>query len=207
MQLAVDGEAVDLPRTMTYKGMMLSGVPNFAFTVGYTNASWTLKADLTSEYVCRLLAHMDAHGHRQCVPEISDPSIDRAAAARLHLRLRAALAPPVPETGLEGAMAAAPELRLRPADDPARRDRRRHDAVLQPGAAGPAGGVGRRLGEPSVAAGALRASPAGVVLLHHAEPLCKGQAFQRAGETAEAVPVAGADDEEVLVAGALALGG
>jgi hypothetical protein len=60
---------------MTYKGMMLSGVPNFAFTVGYTNASWTLKADLTSEYVCRLLAHMDAHGHRRCVPEVSDPSI------------------------------------------------------------------------------------------------------------------------------------
>ncbi len=50
---------------MTYKGMMLSGVPNCAFTVGYTNASWTLKADLTSEYVCRLLAHMDAHGYRQ----------------------------------------------------------------------------------------------------------------------------------------------
>jgi monooxygenase len=75
LRLAVDGEEVDLPRTMTYKGMMLSGVPNFAFTVGYTNASWTLKADLTSEYVCRLLAHMDAHGHRQCVPEVSDPSI------------------------------------------------------------------------------------------------------------------------------------
>jgi len=75
MELTVDGEEVDLPRTMTYKGMMISGVPNFAFTVGYTNASWTLKADLTSEYVCRLLSHMDAHGHRQCVPEVSDPSI------------------------------------------------------------------------------------------------------------------------------------
>ena len=45
---------------MVYKGMMLSGVPNFAFAVGYTNASWTLKADLVGEYVCRLLAHMDA---------------------------------------------------------------------------------------------------------------------------------------------------
>ncbi len=75
LQLVVDGREVDLPRTMTYKGMMLSGVPNFAFTVGYTNASWTLKADLTSEYVCRLLAHMDAHGHRRCVPEIADSSI------------------------------------------------------------------------------------------------------------------------------------
>lgn len=70
LQLTVDGEDVDIPSTMTYKGMMLSGVPNLAFTVGYTNASWTLKADLTSEYVCRLLNHMSAHGYRRCVPEI-----------------------------------------------------------------------------------------------------------------------------------------
>jgi monooxygenase len=75
MELSVDGEVVDVPRRMTYKGMMLSGVPNFAFTVGYTNASWTLKADLTSEYVCRLLAHMDAHGYVKSVPEVNDPAI------------------------------------------------------------------------------------------------------------------------------------
>jgi cation diffusion facilitator CzcD-associated flavoprotein CzcO len=75
IELVVDGEAVDVPKTMTYKGMMLSGVPNFAFTVGYTNASWTLKADLTSEYVCRLLAHMDAHGYAKSVPEITDPTV------------------------------------------------------------------------------------------------------------------------------------
>jgi monooxygenase len=74
MELSVDGEPVAVSRRMTYKGMMLSGVPNMAFTVGYTNASWTLKADLTSEYVCRLLRHMDAHGHRRCVP-IADPSV------------------------------------------------------------------------------------------------------------------------------------
>jgi cation diffusion facilitator CzcD-associated flavoprotein CzcO len=70
MGLSVDGEPVEIPSRMAYRGMMLSGVPNFAFTVGYTNASWTLKADLTSEYVCRLLNHMDARGYRQCVPEI-----------------------------------------------------------------------------------------------------------------------------------------
>lgn len=75
IELVVDGQAVDVPKTMTYKGMMLSGVPNCAFTVGYTNASWTLKADLTSEYVCRLLAHMDAHGYTKSVPEITDPSV------------------------------------------------------------------------------------------------------------------------------------
>jgi len=70
IEFTVDGEAVDVPRAFAYKGMMLSGVPNFAFTVGYTNASWTLKADLTSEYVCRLLNHMDAHGYRRAVPEV-----------------------------------------------------------------------------------------------------------------------------------------
>jgi monooxygenase len=75
MEMVVDGEAVDLSTRMAYKGMMLSGVPNCAFTVGYTNASWTLKADLTSEYVCRLLAHMDAHGYRKSVPEVTDPSV------------------------------------------------------------------------------------------------------------------------------------
>ena len=78
MELVVDGRPVELPKTMTYKGMMLSGVPNCAFTVGYTNASWTLKADLTSEYVCRLLAHMDAHGYDKSVPEVTDPSVEEA---------------------------------------------------------------------------------------------------------------------------------
>ncbi|HEY3732628.1 MAG TPA: NAD(P)/FAD-dependent oxidoreductase [Streptosporangiaceae bacterium] len=77
MTLSVDGQPVAAPQTMAYKGMMLSGVPNFAFTVGYTNASWTLKADLVSEYVCRLLAHMDARGYRQCVPVDDDPTITR----------------------------------------------------------------------------------------------------------------------------------
>jgi monooxygenase len=74
MRLAVDGEEVDVPSKMAYKGMMLSGVPNMAFTVGYTNASWTLKADLTSEYVCRLLNHMDAHGYERCAAEV-DPVV------------------------------------------------------------------------------------------------------------------------------------
>ena len=75
MELVVDGEPVNISEKMAYKGMMLSGVPNCAFTVGYTNASWTLKADLTSEYVCRVLAHMDAHGYRKSMPELSDPSV------------------------------------------------------------------------------------------------------------------------------------
>lgn len=73
--LAVDGRDVKLPETMAYKAMMLSGVPNFAFTIGYTNASWTLKADLVSEYVVRLLRHMDAGGYDQCVPANDDPTV------------------------------------------------------------------------------------------------------------------------------------
>ena len=68
IQFSLDGEPTDTAEAMTYKGMMLSEVPNLAFTLGYSNASWTLKADLTSEYVCRLLNHMDEHGYRQCVP-------------------------------------------------------------------------------------------------------------------------------------------
>jgi cation diffusion facilitator CzcD-associated flavoprotein CzcO len=76
MELVVDGDPVNISEKMAYKGMMLSGVPNCAFTVGYTNASWTLKADLTSEYVCRVLAHMDAHGYGKSVPELSDPSVE-----------------------------------------------------------------------------------------------------------------------------------
>jgi monooxygenase len=57
-----NGEPIDLTSLMTYKGLMFSGIPNFAITFGYTNASWTLKADLVSEFVCRLLNYMDAHG-------------------------------------------------------------------------------------------------------------------------------------------------
>lgn len=74
IQLAVDGEDIHLPDTMAYKGMMLSGVPNFAYVIGYTNASWTLKADLACEYICRLLAHMAENGYDECVPE-RDPDI------------------------------------------------------------------------------------------------------------------------------------
>jgi monooxygenase len=75
IQLTVDGRAIDLSKTMNYKGMMLSDVPNLASAFGYTNASWTLKCDLTCEYVCRLLNHMAKTGQRQCTPRRNDPSI------------------------------------------------------------------------------------------------------------------------------------
>lgn len=73
--LTVDGEAVDVSSRLTYKGMMLEGVPNLAFAIGYTNASWTLKCDLTSAYVCRLLNHQRSSGLRQCTPINDDRSV------------------------------------------------------------------------------------------------------------------------------------
>ena len=76
MQLVVDGALVDLPKTLIYKGMMFSDIPNLAFAVGYTNASWTLKCDLTAGYVCRLLNHMDQHGYSVCTPRNNDPNIE-----------------------------------------------------------------------------------------------------------------------------------
>ncbi|MGB2712080.1 MAG: NAD(P)/FAD-dependent oxidoreductase [Conexibacter sp.] len=75
MGIAVDGRDVDMSETVGYKGMMFSGVPNAAVTLGYTNASWTLKADLCAEYVCRLLNHMDAHGYCTVMPRSPDPSL------------------------------------------------------------------------------------------------------------------------------------
>jgi monooxygenase len=68
MQLAVDGEEVKIPDTITYKGAMLGDVPNLAIALGYSNASWTLKADLICEYVMRLLNYMDERGYVQCTP-------------------------------------------------------------------------------------------------------------------------------------------
>ncbi|HKS27673.1 MAG TPA: NAD(P)/FAD-dependent oxidoreductase [Pyrinomonadaceae bacterium] len=76
MQLMVDGQAVELSKTMAYKGMMYSDVPNLAQAFGYTNASWTLKCDLTAEYVCRILNHMDRHGFVQCTPRANDASVE-----------------------------------------------------------------------------------------------------------------------------------
>jgi len=75
MQLVIDGNPVNFPTTLVYKGMMFSDVPNLAFAIGYTNASWTLKCDLTSEYVCRLLNYLDQHGYAVCTPRLNDPNI------------------------------------------------------------------------------------------------------------------------------------
>lgn len=75
IEASVDGEPVDLTSKLTYKGMMLEGVPNLALAIGYTNASWTLKCDLTCDYVTRLLNHMHDTGLRQCTPVNADASV------------------------------------------------------------------------------------------------------------------------------------
>lgn len=75
LELVVDDAPVDLSKTIAYRGMMYSDVPNAASAFGYTNASWTLKCDLTAEYVCRLLNYMDRHGYDQCTPRLNDPSV------------------------------------------------------------------------------------------------------------------------------------
>jgi len=83
VEFEVDGAAIDFAATVTYKGMMCSGVPNLVSTFGYVNASWTLRADLIAEYFCRLLRHMDAIGARQCMP-VPAPG-EKAAASRPYI--------------------------------------------------------------------------------------------------------------------------
>ncbi|MEQ8659851.1 MAG: NAD(P)/FAD-dependent oxidoreductase, partial [Gammaproteobacteria bacterium] len=77
--LSVDGKPVELPQHWSYRGMMFSDIPNLAFTLGYINASWTLRAELVGEYVCRLLNHMDARGATVCTPRLRDDDRDMPA--------------------------------------------------------------------------------------------------------------------------------
>lgn len=72
IDFVVDSKPVDFAETVAYKGMMFSDVPNMVWTFGYISASWTLRVDLTAEYVCRLLNHMDKRGARQCTPRLED---------------------------------------------------------------------------------------------------------------------------------------
>lgn len=72
----IDGNPFTASQSTVYKGSMLSGVPNLAFTIGYTNAPWTLKADLVSEYVCRVLNHMAEHGYDVTTPVLEDEAAD-----------------------------------------------------------------------------------------------------------------------------------
>jgi len=77
IELSVDGHLLHLPDLTVYKAMMLSGVPNFAFAVGYTNIAWTLKVDLVCEHFCRMLDYMDEHGYGKVVPILEDGTMER----------------------------------------------------------------------------------------------------------------------------------
>ena len=81
----VDGEPLDTHDRVIYKGVLIDGVPNALFVLGYTNASWTLKADLASEYFCRLIGYMERHGYTQMVAEAGpeDRSEDSALGSAL----------------------------------------------------------------------------------------------------------------------------
>ena len=118
---------VDVSEAVSYKGMMISGVPNFTMVIGYTNASWTLKADLVNRYVCRLLNHLDAEGYASATP-VAPPGGRRPAVPRPGLGLRPAEPGRPAQAGTAHALAAAPELHpRRPADAAGPAGRRGHD--------------------------------------------------------------------------------
>ena len=76
MTMHINGELAESSKGHVYRGMMISDVPNFALTVGYTNSSWTLKVDLSSHFVTRILNHMDKHGYKVCTPKFSGSELD-----------------------------------------------------------------------------------------------------------------------------------
>lgn len=78
IQVSIDGKAVDISKSYAYKGTMLSSIPNMALIVGYTNASWTLKAELTAQYLCRLINYLDKKSYRHCVPVYEGGSTRRS---------------------------------------------------------------------------------------------------------------------------------
>ena len=71
----IDGESIDFSKKVTYKSVMLDNIPNMTYAFGYTNASWTLKCDMTNQYTCRLINFMEKNGYKQCMPVLNDPSM------------------------------------------------------------------------------------------------------------------------------------
>ena len=133
MQISVDGDVVDLSSRLTYKGMMLEGVPNLAMAVGYTNASWTLKCDLTCDYVARLLNEMRDRGMTQATPRNHDRKVSPEPMLGPDRRLRAALGAPVPATGERCTVARPPELSQGLSGHANGRGGRRRPRALEPG--------------------------------------------------------------------------
>ncbi|MBM7063191.1 NAD(P)/FAD-dependent oxidoreductase [Pseudomonas sp. UL073] len=99
MQVSLDGTPFDAAQSMGYRGIMLRDLPNAAVVLGYTNASWTLKADLSSEYFCRLINHMDAIGMRQCTPRAGADAIGEAPFLNLNSGYIQRVADQLPKQG------------------------------------------------------------------------------------------------------------
>ena len=132
-EVTLDGAPLDVSDRLVYKGMMLEGVPNAAMAVGYSNASWTLKTELTCDYVARLLNHMrSAPRHRVHADERRGRD-GGGVRVRPQLRLPQPRRGSAPQAGLQVPVAGPPELPQRLPRDEARRDRRRDLGVLEPG--------------------------------------------------------------------------
>jgi len=101
IEVIVDGQPMPIRDRVVYKGMMLSDIPNFVSAFGYTNASWTLKCDLTAEYTCRLIAHADKHGFRQFTPRQRDPLMKTEPPLRFTSGYVQRAADRVPSQGLQ----------------------------------------------------------------------------------------------------------
>ncbi|MBC8089491.1 MAG: NAD(P)/FAD-dependent oxidoreductase [Phycisphaerae bacterium] len=101
IEIVVDGQLMQLRDRVVYKGMMLSDIPNFVSAFGYTNASWTLKCDLTAEYTCRLMAYADANNFRQFTPRQRDPSMKTEPPLRFTSGYVQRAADRVPSQGLK----------------------------------------------------------------------------------------------------------
>jgi cation diffusion facilitator CzcD-associated flavoprotein CzcO len=128
IELVVDGARVSVRDATVFKSMMLSGVPNFAFAIGYTNASWTLKVDLVCEHFCRLLDHMDARGAANVVPVCEEPGMERRPLLDLTSGYVQRAIDGFPKAGTRGPWTAAmayeqdvARLRSGPVEDPALR--------------------------------------------------------------------------------------
>lgn len=102
MPIDVDGVAVDYASTVAYRGIMLCGVPNLSLTFGYTNASWTLKADLTADYLCRLLNLMDRKGYDVAIAKEPPPWMERAPFLNLTSGYVTRTAATLPKQGTSG---------------------------------------------------------------------------------------------------------
>ncbi len=153
-ELAVDGKPFQVNQSMGYRGIMLRDLPNLAAVVGYTNASWTLKADLSSEYFCRLINHMDATGMRQVTARDSTGDVRARALPQPRLRLHPARRRAHAQAGRPDALEALPELRPRPGAAALRQGRGRLPGVLLAGAAAASrrrGGAGPGLNPVGVA--------------------------------------------------------